>query len=74
LKQDGYDDCITKHGAQLALDATPYQGKGIQVSIRQHTSADVSIREHTSALDATPYEGSGIEGDAVGVAALKLIN
>ena len=36
LKQDGYDDCIKKDGAQLALDATPYQGEGIEVSIRQH--------------------------------------
>jgi hypothetical protein len=46
----------------------------LEVSIRQHTSAYVSIRQHTAALDATPYEGSGIEGDAVGVAALKLLN
>jgi hypothetical protein len=36
LKQDGYDDFIAKDGAQLALDATPYQGEGIEVSIRQH--------------------------------------
>ena len=46
LKQDGYDDCITKDGAQLGLDATPNEHKGIEVSIRQHTSAYVSNRQH----------------------------
>ena len=29
-----------------ALDATPYEGSGIEVNIRQHTSAYISIHQH----------------------------